>query len=137
MTNTTKETAGITRRGLLRGASAMGAASLILPAGMRAAMAEPKKGGILRVAMGHGSTSDSLDPGTWDNAYSQVFATARHNNLTEIAADGQLVPELAESWEASPDATVWTFKIREGVTFHSGKTARRRRRHRLDQPPPR
>lgn len=112
---------GITRRGLLRGATAMGAAALILPAGMRAASAAPKKGGVLRIGMGHGSTSDSLDPGTWDNAYSQVFASARHNYLTEIDADGQLVPELATEW-SSPDATTWTFKIREGVTFHSGKT---------------
>ncbi|MEC7962184.1 MAG: ABC transporter substrate-binding protein, partial [Pseudomonadota bacterium] len=112
---------GITRRGLLRGATAMGAAALILPAGMRAASAAPKKGGVLRICMGHGSTSDSLDPGTWDNAYSQVFASARHNYLTEIDADGQLVPELATEW-SSPDATTWTFKIREGVTFHSGKT---------------
>ncbi|SNT36557.1 ABC transporter substrate-binding protein [Tropicimonas sediminicola] len=112
---------GISRRGVLKGASALGAASLILPAGVRPASAEPKKGGILRVGMGHGSTSDSLDPGSWDNAYSQVFATARHNNLTEIAADGSLAPEIAESWEASADAMTWTFTIRQGVTFHSGK----------------
>lgn len=118
---TTKTNNGISRRGLLRGATAMGAAALILPAGMRAASAAPKKGGVLRVGMGHGSTSDSLDPGTWDNAYSQLFAYSRHNYLTEIDADGQLAPELATEW-SSPDAQVWTFKIRDGVTFHSGKT---------------
>lgn len=122
MTSSNTPKSGISRRGLLRGATAMGAAALILPAGMRAAHAAPKKGGTLRVGMGHGSTSDSLDPGSWDNAYSQVFANARHNYLTEIAADGQLVPELATEWSASADAKVWTFKIREGVTFHSGKT---------------
>ncbi len=27
---------------------------------------------------------------------------------------------LAESWEANDDATVWTFNLREGVTFHDG-----------------
>ena len=32
------------------------------------------------------------------------------------------VPALAESWEASPDATEWTFTLREGVTFHNGAT---------------
>jgi peptide/nickel transport system substrate-binding protein len=31
-------------------------------------------------------------------------------------------PGLAESWEANDDGTVWTFKIREGVTFHDGET---------------
>ena len=32
------------------------------------------------------------------------------------------VPGLAESWESNDDGTVWTFKIREGVTFHDGET---------------
>ncbi|MDN3720273.1 ABC transporter substrate-binding protein [Roseibium salinum] len=40
----------------------------------------------------------------------------------EIAADGSLVGEVAESWEASPDAKEWTFKIRQGVEYHSGGT---------------
>ena len=44
-----------------------------------------------------------------------------HGRLTEVAPDGSLAPELAESWEASADATEWRFKIRKGVTFHSGK----------------
>ena len=30
------------------------------------------------------------------------------------------VPALAESWEANDDFTVWTFQLREGVTFHDG-----------------
>jgi peptide/nickel transport system substrate-binding protein len=45
-----------------------------------------------------------------------------HNNLTEKGADGRLVPELAENWEASDDATEWVFDLRKGVEFHNGKT---------------
>ena len=36
-------------------------------------------------------------------------------------ADG-IVPILAESWNSNADGTEWTFKIREGVTFHDGTT---------------
>lgn len=32
----------------------------------------------------------------------------------------QLTPWLAESWTSNPDASEWTFKIRQGVTFNDG-----------------
>ncbi|MCB1462915.1 MAG: ABC transporter substrate-binding protein [Tepidamorphaceae bacterium] len=110
----------ITRRGILKGSTALGAAALILPYGTRRAAAEPKKGGTIRVAFGAGNTTDNYDPGKWDNQYVQVFATARNGYLTEVAADGSLAGEVAESWEASPDAKTWTFKIRKGVAYHDG-----------------
>jgi len=112
---------GLTRRTLLAGTAALGAAGLILPAGVGAARAAPKQGGVFRVGIGHGSSTDGYDPGLWDNLYAQTFAAARHNHLIEIGADGNLVPEIAESWD-SADGMTWVFKIREGVTFHSGKT---------------
>ncbi len=33
----------------------------------------------------------------------------------------ELVPAVAESWESNEDATVWTFHIRKGSTFHNGR----------------
>ena len=112
---------GMTRRGILKGGAALGVAGLILPSTMQPAQAEPKRGGAFRAGIGHGSSTDSYDPGLWDNLYAQTFAAARHNQLIEIAADGSLVGEIAESWESS-DGMTWVFKIRDGVNFHSGKT---------------
>lgn len=33
---------------------------------------------------------------------------------------GEYIPQLATSWEISPDYRTWTFKLREGVQFHHG-----------------
>jgi len=113
---------GLSRRGVLQGASALGTAALLGPLGSSRAAAQPKQGGTLRLGIAHGSTTDTLDPGILENVFTQVHAQCRHNQLTEILPDGSLTGEVAESWEASPDARTWTFKIRDGLTFHSGKT---------------
>ncbi|MCL4559522.1 MAG: ABC transporter substrate-binding protein [Chloroflexi bacterium] len=34
----------------------------------------------------------------------------------------EMAPNLAESWEANADATVWTFHLRQGVKFNDGTT---------------
>ena len=112
-------TTGISRRGVLQGATAIGTAALITPWGTPL-RAQPVRGGVLRMGMAFGSTGDSLDPGTWENDFMIFQAHARNNFLSEITADGSLIPELAESWEASADAATWTFTIRSGVQFHSG-----------------
>lgn len=107
------------RRGFLKTTAATAMAAT-LPLG-GAAYAAPKRGGHLRVGKGHGQTTDTMNPGTWENGFTIGMAFAIHGRMTEVAPDGSLQPELAESWEATADAKTWTFKIREGVTFHSGK----------------
>ena len=42
------------------------------------------------------------------------------NLLAKDVNDGQIVPRLAESWEASEDLSTWDIKLREGVQFHDG-----------------
>ena len=47
--------------------------------------------------------------------YANVF-----EGLTRFAPDGSVVPALARDWSVSEDGTVYTFRLREGVTFHDG-----------------
>ena len=118
------EAGKMTRRGFMTGALALGvsltSASLILN---KVEAATPKKGGRLRVGLTGGATTDVLDPGQILDLYMihLQFGQLR-NGLTEVAADGSLVPELAESWDASADASTWNFKLRQGVEFHNGKS---------------
>ena len=42
--------------------------------------------------------------------------------MVEVNQKMQPIPELAESWEPTPDAKKWIFKLRKGVEFHNGKT---------------
>ncbi len=43
-----------------------------------------------------------------------------YNRLTEFeTGTTNVIPGLAESWEASADGTEYTFKLRQGVSFHS------------------
>ncbi|SHL19210.1 peptide/nickel transport system substrate-binding protein [Roseovarius marisflavi] len=108
----------LNRRGFLATTAATAIAAS-LPMG--GAMAAPNRGGHLRAAIGHGQTTDTLNPGTYSNSFTTSLSFAIHGRLTEVAQDGSLIPEVAESWEASDDASEWRFKIRKGVTFHSGK----------------
>ncbi|MFG6595060.1 ABC transporter substrate-binding protein [Sulfitobacter sp. 1A13368] len=122
MTNFTNRQTGPSRRSFLAGTAAAVGAGLILPRGVRA-QAQPKKGGTLRVGFTQGSTSDSLDPATFNNDFMFASGYAVFNTLTEIAPDGTAQPDLAESFEASSDAATWTFRLRDNAQFSDGKTA--------------
>ncbi len=82
----------------------------------------PKRGGHARFGVRGGSNSDSLDPATFPDVFMRTLAYGYCNTLTEISGDNELVPELAESWEAKPGAGEWVFNIRRGVEFHNGKS---------------
>ena len=65
---------------------------------------------------------------TWDPVASfstEAFYMAQiYEQLLRVNppdADERFTPLLAESWEPNEDGTVWTFNLREGVTFHDGE----------------
>lgn len=109
----------IDRRSFLAGAAG---SSLLLGLGSKAFAAGPTKGGRLRLGLSGGSTSDSLDPATYASGGVLIGIWAFANNLAEVDENGDIIPELAESWETSPDAKTWTFRLRKGIEFHDGRT---------------
>lgn len=114
----------IARRTFMQGALALGVSVTTATAFTdKVRAATPKKGGRFVQALTGGATSDVLDPGEINDSYMiQVSSGQLRNNLTEIAPNGDLIGELAESWEATPDAKTWTFELRKGIEFHNGKT---------------
>ena len=111
-----------TRRSFMRGTAALGLSAMAASQTAGGAFAAtPNRGGTLRVAKGDGATTDTLDPATYTGSFMVATSYGVHGFLTGIRPDGEIEPQLAETWEASPDAKNWRFTLRRGVTFHDGK----------------
>lgn len=115
----------IDRRQFMHGALATGVAVTAATAMADSAeAATPKKGGRLVIGLGHGSTTDSKDPGLFENGFTINLSHGYNGFLTQVAADGSLQPSLAESWEGADGASSWTFKLRKGLEFHNGRSVK-------------
>ena len=116
----------ISRREFMARATALIAAGAVvggMPSLGWAQDAEPRAGGFAKFGMSDGSQNDTLDPGTWVTSFTGAsFNGSLCNNLTEILPDGSVAGDLAESFEPSDGARRWVFKLRDGVTFHDGKS---------------
>ena len=115
----------ISRRQFLRSLSILGLTGAVSPTlwNSSAQAQTPKKGGTFRLGLRGASTAESLDPATYGTGIINNFMMGAIGNcLTEVDHKGRIIPELAESWETNASASVWTFHLRKGVTFHNGKT---------------
>jgi peptide/nickel transport system substrate-binding protein len=63
----------------------------------------------------------TLDPAKMHTGQEYNFAYMAYSGLTEFGRDLVLKPDLAESWESSPDLKQWTIHLRKGVKFHNGR----------------
>ena len=86
-----------------------------------AATAAPAGGaqGTLTVALT--TNPNSLDIPATSEINAAMAAWQMYDSLVWIDDTGKIVPALAESWETSQDGTEYTFKLRDGVTFHNGE----------------
>lgn len=87
---------------------------LLLPSRARAAT-----GGTIRV--GQIVPAGAIDPVKIADGGGITILSQVGENLVLSAPDLTAQPLLAVSWSPNADGSVWTFKLRQGVKFHSGK----------------
>jgi len=95
--------------------AALGAVMLLLTGSGWAE--EPQRGGTLNIVL----TADirGLD-GTRNDGNTDTVLHHIYETLVAFRNDMTVGPALAESWEVSPDGKTYSFKIREGATYHNG-----------------
>lgn len=84
------------------------------------AIAQEQSGATLTVAIP--GNINTLDPARTKVGEEYILNNLMFANLTRIAADGEIEPDLATNWESNDDLTEWTFQLREDVTFHDGSS---------------
>ena len=83
--------------------------------------AAQSNGGTLKIS--HSTRIATLNPLSLSGPAEYPVIDMAYSGLTRIGPDSQPMPDLAKSWEGSPDATEFTFRLHEGVTFHDGTPA--------------
>ncbi len=63
----------------------------------------------------------TLDPAVSSDATSHEYIVQIFSGLIGLDKDLEVAPDIAESWQVSPDGLTYTFYLRRDVTFHSGK----------------
>lgn len=95
---------------------------LAVSAGLMIAAAIPAEAAKTTLKLGMSVEPTGLDPTiaapvaigqvTWQNIF---------EGLVTIDESGRIMPQLARSWEISPDGLTYTFKLQSGVKFHDGE----------------
>jgi len=124
------------RRSLLKGAAAMGAAAAIGPiaaacgsssgsssssTGSPVTSVSPTKGGDLVVGIVGGSSKDTADPQIASFEPDIAIAYIMYEGLTMWDFDMQVTNLLAETVEPNSDGSVWKVKLQDGLVWHDGK----------------
>ena len=106
--------AQLTRRELLQGAAALGAAAAVSPGAAQAQTTQKKE-----LVVAQGGDISTLDPHMSTSANDIRISFNIFDNLISRHPDQKLRPSLATEWKLDGQQT-WRFKLRQGVKFHNG-----------------
>ncbi|MDQ2583599.1 ABC transporter substrate-binding protein [Saccharothrix yanglingensis] len=126
---------GFNRRALLRGFAGVSLAAT-LPGALAACggsgagplaqstapSVEPKRGGRMRAAFIGGSNETANILKSTNTPIDYVRTRVVYDVLCDIDADGKPTLVLAEEIAPNADGSQWTIRLREGITFHDGRT---------------
>lgn len=113
--------ASLTRRATLRLLAAGGVLTManLVPGGARLAHAQ-SSGGTLTAGWSGVAEIVTLDPAQINQVLQFQVASNVYSGLMHIDYNLVAQGDIAESWEVSDNGLIYTFKLREGVTFHNG-----------------
>ncbi len=74
-----------------------------------------------QVRIGWGGSPDTLNPGLGILLEAYTIYELVYDSMVQIQLDGSYTWEVAEDAQVSEDGTVWTFTLRDGITFHDGE----------------
>jgi len=63
----------------------------------------------------------TLDPAISADMSSHTYVMQIFSGLVRLDQELNIVRDIAETWEQSPDGKTYTFHLRQGVKFHSGR----------------
>ena len=106
--------AQLTRRELLQGAAALGAAAAVNPGAAQAQTTQKKE-----LVVAQGGDIAFGDPHMSTSANDIRVSFNVFDNLISRHPDQKLRPSLATEWKLEGQQT-WRFKLRQGVKFHNG-----------------
>jgi oligopeptide transport system substrate-binding protein len=69
----------------------------------------------------YGADPITLDPAISGEMVSHSYITQLFSGLVCLNDKLEVVPDIAERWQESPDGCTYTFYLRQGVKFHNGK----------------
>src|SRR3954453_22028304 len=100
-------------------ALAVAVATLLMLTSPTAAQEQPRRGGTLVVSLP--GEPQSLNPAITTHLPTRIAASNMFNSLIYVGPDQKVRPDLAQTWEMSPDGLTYTFHLARNAKWHDGK----------------